>query len=81
MKNWREQQKAVLFQEWKKLEEWEAFYHYQEIFGREMMCHAQDRLVEIDQEKRRIMQNSKDLDCIERPGRPYQQPFLFSDDE
>lgn len=77
----QKQLKTTLFQERQRLEAMEAYYHYQETLAREIMHRAQDKLVEIDQEKRRIMQNSRDLDCIKKPKSLYQRPFLFLDDE
>lgn len=76
----QEQLKLALLQERKKLEELGAFYHYQEILARELMCRAQSKLVELDQEKNWLMQNTNDLDCRRKPNGFYQRPFLFSDD-
>ena len=73
--------RAVLFQELQKLEELEAFCHYQESIAREIMNRAQMRLVEIEDEKAQIMQNSIDLKYVKVPITPYQRPFLFADDD
>lgn len=81
MNELQDQLKLALYQEQEKLEDLEAFYHYQEILARELMCRAQNKLVELAQEKNRIMQNTDDLDYTRKPNSFYQSHFLFSDDE
>ena len=74
--------KMILFKEQEKLEDLEVFYHYQEIFAREIMNHAQDKLVEIEQEKKRIMKNTNDLELVKKSVRSScKQPFSFADNE
>lgn len=80
MKRLQKQLKLALFREQKKLEEMEAFYHCQEILAREIMCRAQDKLAEIEQEKNRLTLNTKDIEAIKSPSF-YQRPFLFSEDK
>lgn len=80
MKKIEDELKNALYQELQTLEELDAFYYNLEIIGRETMYRAQGKRVEIEQEKDKLMQNSKAV-FFKKPNISYQRPFMFVDGE
>jgi hypothetical protein len=81
MEDLQNQIRSTLSHEMQILEELEAFYQYQESIAREIMCRAQAKLVEIENEKLHIARNANDSDLIKKPSNSYKQPFLFVGDD